>query len=537
MKVSNIFAFDRRPPVAPGTVRLTRLNIYSALYIEWRQIRVLVDPSYILPEVALELCPDVILVSHESMDHFDAELCLKLLSKMEAILIGSWGVVLALADYLATDDPLWQRIHVGIPGAVFQLGDLVIQIEEARHCEYAVPVFFDIRDARTGFRILDAVDTEITPRMERQEIAASPDILVVPLGIALAASPSQAWKMVELLQPAVVFANHFTREADDFRALASARYREDHRLIVLNWYQGVSLPGPDPCLQPQPVIWMSDSGAYPGLEHLLPAGIYGFPQQENSILEQMAILPWNAHSLATALYFLAWAGLRGRATLRALDMLVEMRERVFSHGNERLLASYLLAYGALAGTVSGAEARVDLTYFKTWLSNERPYLDYWILEAWGRAARNPALCKEVVGLLEEVAASKQLGNNVQIRRKLNWEVHRLVAMGHLWPGLTAALEKAATDVNPDVRLLTCKTLLQCYATVSNGPALLCAALEDVHDDVLEWALQAHIYLFDVLQPDNRRRLAARLPALLAHHNYHIRHKASALAVLCGGVSE
>ncbi len=91
MKMSNFFAFDRRPPVAPGTVRLTRLNIYSALYIEWRQIRVLVDPSYILPEVALELCPDVILVSHESMDHFDVELCLKLLLKREAILIGSWG--------------------------------------------------------------------------------------------------------------------------------------------------------------------------------------------------------------------------------------------------------------------------------------------------------------------------------------------------------------------------------------------------------------------------------------------------------------
>jgi L-ascorbate metabolism protein UlaG (beta-lactamase superfamily) len=533
MKNSHTFAMSCRSAVEPGTMRLTRLNIYSALYIEFARTRVLVDPSYVLPEVAQELCPDLILVSHESMDHFDAKLCLSLLSRPETVFIGSWGVMAALAGELAPDDSLWHRIHVGIPGAVFELGDLVVRIEEAQHCEYAVPIFFDLADANTGFRILNAIDSEITPAMENGGIAAAPDIFVVPLGIAWAASPSKAWQMVKLLRPRAVFASHFTKEADEFHTLARARYGDEQRLIVPDWYRGVTLAGPNPAFRSQPMVWMTDPAAYPGLEKLLPAGIYHLPTQEGIILEQLTADVANARSLSTALYFLACAALRGCVTLRTVDVLQQMRNWVLSRDDERLIAAYLLALGATAGAVSGAEKKIDLAYLKTLMSQDRSYLDYWILEAWGRAARGPAFRDCVIELLEEVAASKSLSEVVGVRRKLSWEIYHLLETGCLWPGLAAMLEKARADSNPDVRLLTYKTLAQCYAAVPSGPALLSAGLVDEHEDVLDWALRVHIQLFDALEPANRRDLSTRLPALLAHSNYHVRQKASALAELCG----
>ena len=251
------------------------------------------------------------------------------------------------------------------------------------------------------------------------------------------------------------------------------------------------------------------------------------------MLEKIADESLDALSLSTALYFMAWAALRGRATLRAVNVLEDARERLISFGDDRLIAAYLLAFGATAGAVSGAEAKVDLASLKALLSSERLYIDYWVLEAWGRAARNPALGETVIRLLEDVSASN-LGDSVAVRRKLSWEVYRLVEGGYSWPGLNAFLEKGLDDTNPDVRLLTYKTLVQCYSAVPSGPAILSAGLADEHEDVREWALRAHICLFNVLETANRSELSASLPALLMHPNYHIRGKAVALAELCKG---
>lgn len=533
MEISHAFVMGCLPSLEPGKMRLTRLNIYSALYIEFARTRVLVDPSYVLPEIAQELRPDIILVSHEFMDHFDAKLCLALLSRLETVLIGSWGVVAALAGEIGVDDKRWQRIHVGIPGAIFEFADLVVKIEQAQHCEYAVPIFFDLVDANTGFRILNAIDSEITPAMENGSIAADPDIFVVPLGIAWAASPATAWQMVKLLRPRAVFASYFTKEADEFRTLARARYGDDQKLLVPDWYRGVTLAGPDPAFAAEPVAWMVDPALYPGLERLLPAGIYHLPRQEESIVEPLSAGATNAQSLSTALYFLACAALLGCVTLRSVDALEGLRERVLSSGDERLIAAYLLALGTTAGAVAGAEKKISLPYFKRLMSPARSFLDYWILEAWGRAARNPAFRDCVVELLEEVAASKTLSEVVGVRRKLSWEIFHLVELGYLWPGLAGMLEKTRDDGNPDVRLLTYKTLARCYAAVPSGPALLSAGLMDEHEDVLDWALRAHIQLFDVLEEANLRDLSSRLPALLARSNFHVRQKASVLAELCG----
>jgi hypothetical protein len=368
--------------------------------------------------------------------------------------------------------------------------------------------------------------------------------------------------MVQLLRPYVVFASHFTTQADEFRALAPAGYgasrafcatqggsvssrdpdvggtsstAEGRRLIFADWFGGVTIAGPDPAFRPGPLVWLTEPAAYPGLTALLPAGIYHLPWNEDIILEQLKGACANPKSLSTAFYFLTCSALRCRATLRAIDALEEVRVQVLSSGDEPLIAAYLLALGATAGAVAGSELKVDITSLKRLMSAERSYIDYWVLEAWGRAAMNPPFRERVAGSLEEVAASPDLSAVVGVRRKLSWEVYRLVEAGYLWQGLPGLLEKGRLDNNPDVRLLTYKTLVRCYAAIPSGPAILSAGLVDEHEDVLEWALRAHIELFDVLEPENRNAMTARLPALRTYPNYHVRQRANALTELCGGI--
>lgn len=531
MERSHIFGVDGWPELPAGSVRLTRLNIYAGLYIEFAHARILVDPSKILPHVAAELEPDLILVSHESMDHFDPMVCRRLLQRKSTILIGSWGAVLSLTDHLAPDDPTWERVFVGVPGTSFHLGDLVVHVEAARHCEYPVPIFFDIGDAVSGFRILDAVDSEITPRMERGDIPAGPDILVVPVGIALAASPAVAWKMVGLLQPTVVFANHLTSEADEFRASAPVRY-DDETLIVLEWYEGVTLRGPDPRFTPSPRISVREPAAYPHVAPVLP-GWVAAPPPEGVILDRLEAGDPDTLSLSTGLYFLAWSAVRGDSSARAVEFLDGLRARVFSSGEEELAAAFLLALGAAVGGTPGAGAQVDIGSLKALMSPDQPYIDYWVLECWGRCAKSPVVRDVVTGLLDEVVSNESLYDVVAVRRKLMWEVNRLVEYGHVWPALSALLMDGRLDGNPDVRLLTYKVLSRCHSAVTGVPELLAAGLADGHEDVLEWAVLCHIHLFDALEPASRREVATRLPSLLAHSNYHVRERANALTELSG----
>lgn len=530
MRLSRAFQIASWRRLSHGTIRLTRLNIYSGLYLEYRRARVLIDPSKILSSVATALAPDLILVSHESMDHFDAELCLKLLEKEKTYLIGSWGVIIALTSQLPADDPKWSRIYPGIPGTSFKFGDLVINIEESLHCEYAVPILFEIQDRSTGFRILDAVDSEITSRMTNGEISPRPDIFVVPLGIALAANAAEAWKMVELLRPQLIFANHYTDQQDEFIALAGKQYRED-KLVILKWYEGVTLAGPDPKFEATPEVSLRDSSIYPDLAGL-PVEWINEPPSEKAILAKLgeAIEP---ESTSTILYFLAWNSLLGEGTTESLNALEKVRDRCLTASDERLTAAFLLAFGATASAVDPTVSPA-LAPLRRSLTPENAYIGYWVLESWGRASKNQQIKSQAIGLFEETIADEQLFAVVGIRRKLMWEAHRMVEFGYTWPGLSTILLNSHTDQNPDVRLLAYKIFPLCHQVLKDKGAFLADGLGDNHEDVLEWAVIAHIELFDLLGPKEREYVRSKLPEILMHCNYHVRDKANILAELLWG---
>jgi hypothetical protein len=115
-----------------------------------------------------------------------------------------------------------------------------------------------------------------------------------------------------------------------------------------------------------------------------------------------------------------------------------------------------------------------------------------------------------------------------------WEVDRFVTAGIRWPGLLRILHRGTEDANPDVRLLAFKLLPLIRPERSEGAPLLRIGLDDPHEDVTEWAIRAHIDLFDTLDAGQRDDLKRALPRLLTHTTYQVRDRASVLAELLAG---
>jgi L-ascorbate metabolism protein UlaG (beta-lactamase superfamily) len=489
------FRFGSLPALGSGQLRLTRLNIYSGLYLEWGGIKILVDPAKIVPELVPSLEPDIILVSHESMDHFEADLCLRFLGNGRTVLLGSQGTLAALAGALPAEDTRWQRILTAVPGSAFVCGGLRVDVHASLHCEYAVPLFFELTDLDSGWRLIDLIDTARTPELEAGRVRAGCDLLIVPLGIALGANAATAWELVELLRPRAIMPGHFNGDPGPFVARASAEYGPD-RIFVCDWHEGITLSGAgSPVAQP-PVVAAA-----------------------------------NEPTPASELYADAIALLKG-GSIAERRRVHQRDDAVLDGEDERLAAAYLLARGVLLGKSSDGHSE-EIEELMDRLDPSRPYLAYWILECCGRAAENPRHRATVRSEVDGVVNDPKLFGCEPIRRKLMWEVFRLVSFGERWPGLAAALARAHRDPNPDVRLLAFKTLPLCYSHVPGWQNLLEAGLDDRHEDVVEWVVRACIDLHEEIADGTARTLRDALPRLLTYPNYHVRLQASALAEIAG----
>lgn len=522
MRAPGLFHIQHRPPIASGQLRLTRLNIYSGLYLEWARCRVLIDPAKVPLQAAPHLHPDLILVSHESMDHFDASQCARLLEDPHRHLIGSWAVVLAFADHLSPDDVRWARILPGIPGHCYQVGDLAIAVHRSIHCEYAAPLIFEITDATSGFRLVDAIDTAITPEMQTGAVRPRPDLLIAPAGIALGVSPETAWEMTRLLDPRIVIASHLTRERAQFVALASDRPSSTEQVFAPEWHEAVILDAGDPHVpSPAQVRVTATSRALESITAITDA---------TAIPSLLDLLDTTSDRdvLVHGLYAVSCALRCGHPTSRVNVVLRSLRERVLAAEDEPLLAAWLLAWGVCLRASEDAAA-ADLDDVAHLLSPQRAYVGYWVLECWGRAGGNPRLADSSRARLAAVAADAALWNTVGLRRKVMWEVERLVRSNTSWPGLPALLRHALSDANPDVRLLAFRILPLIEVPPVERWTLLGAGLSDPHEDVLEEAIAAHIALFHTLTDDERNAARARRSLLETGPTFQVRERANVLA--------
>jgi hypothetical protein len=233
---------------------------------------------------------------------------------------------------------------------------------------------------------------------------------------------------------------------------------------------------------------------------------------------------------AHLLYALTWALARGGDVGDVKPGLAALSDEVQASGSEPLMAAWLLAWGVCLRCDPGARPE-DLDRVRHLLSPADPYISYWVLECWGRAALNPRLTVHGVNRLREIVGDPRLWVSVSVRRKLMWEVERLVRTGLEWPDIARLLADALADANPDVRLLAFRMLPIVNLSPRDRHALLGTGLTDPHEDVLEEAVAAHIAMFDRLTGDELRTVGERLSALRSGPTYHVRERANALAEL------
>lgn len=524
MHTPGLFQILHRPPVPIGQLRLTRLNIYSGLYLEWPRARVLIDPAKVPLQAAAAIDPDLILVSHESMDHFDPAYCATLLADPRRRLLGSWAVVLAFSDHLRPDDPRWKQILPAVERHRYEVGDLTVDVHQSIHCEYAAPVIFEITDRTSGFRVVDAIDTAITPEMSNGAIRPRPDLLIAPSGIALGVSADTAWQMTRQLDPVAVMASHFTRERAAFVAQAATRPSTTARVHAPDWHDSIVVDGGgDPQIAGDAGVRVT-APSHVFTEITAPTQA---PPNSARLLD-IAGATTDPDVLPHALYALSCALARGRTTPDVKGVLASVGDRVLGGNDERLMAAWLLAWG-LCLRVSADATAADLDRVASLLSPDRPFLGYWVLECWGRASGNPQLAAAGQSRLAAAAANRALWDTVGIRRKLMWEIERLVRADAPWPGIAALLTRAMADANPDVRLIAFRILPIVEVPAPDRRALLREGLWDPHEDVLEEAIAAHIALFHTLTELERQTARDRRPLLEEGPTFQVRERANVLA--------
>ena len=508
------FQFANCPPVVPTQLRLTRLNIYSGLYLQWAEARIVIDPAKLVPDLIWQLAPDLILVSHESMDHFDPEVCLHWLERSGTALVGSWGTIAAFAGLLPSEDDRWTRIYSAVPGATFVFGDITLKVHASLHCEYASPVFFEIVESSTGWRLIDLVDTATTQDMRAGKLIEGCDLLIVPLGIALGTSADSAWEQVELLNPRSIMPGHFNGDPSKFVAKAESKYTPD-RIHICRWHEGITLlHAGNPVISTIPKMIKDNPWAIALRTANEPA--------------QALEIGLDDAKFVDALYALTWTTVLYGPTVLSEERLLQLNAHCLDKASETISAAYLLALG-----VTFAKSTVSyvpmLELLLRILDPARPYLSYWLLECCGRAAENSSNLGAVSRALERIASDEKLFASEPIRRKYMWEVFRLVQFGYRGPGLNTILWKTFSDPNQDVRLLAFKTLPFCAGEVLRWRDLLAQGSNDPHEDVLEWVVNAYVDLLPCFHPDDFSVLNEQLPKFLTHSNYHVRLRSNVLA--------
>ena len=96
---------------------IKRYNIYSGMDINFQNVSICIDPAKITPKDFQSLAPDIILISHESMDHMDPIQVYQLQKKKNCKVYCNIAAAVDLIQYYPQDTEFIDSINVMLPGS------------------------------------------------------------------------------------------------------------------------------------------------------------------------------------------------------------------------------------------------------------------------------------------------------------------------------------------------------------------------------------------------------------------------------------
>ncbi|MEM7175097.1 MAG: sister chromatid cohesion protein PDS5 [Chlamydiota bacterium] len=520
-------------------IRLTlkRYNIYSCLSLQIGNKEILFDPAKIRQSDIHTLKPDVIFLSHESMDHMDPTQIYLLQKKKHCKIFCSIAAAVDLIQYFHHDIDFIDQVIPMLPELRIIEGGLQIYAGKSDHCNYMYPLVYKIEDPIENISILHCFDSHLND--EIIELSKGTDLAIIPIGIAKGVSGQTGLKFALSLHSRYFITNHFKSE-EELKAfdqlIASQPLKERFFLVDWNHQCRIQLQARDKIKRVQ--------------ERSIDQ-VIGLLKDKRALSEQqlkeyfIAIYKQRSKALHRSL-FQQVLGLYENCT-EANKVHVLMIATFVSLLDSSLIpksfASQLKADLSALATPEKSALKASVFFFlgvysqqvahtffldevATQLQPSSDHVQYWMVEFLGRSATSKGEGeKKARELLLQVIDIPALYTSLVVRRKIFWELYRI--MTHT-PELAARFfpifEDGLVDENPDVRLLA----ILCFGLANRVHELtsrhiknIFSLFDDIEDDVRETAAKIAGKLYRNHRKEIEKKVR-HIQQLLSDKNCHVR---------------
>lgn len=520
-------------------VIIKRYNIYSGMKIDIDGISICVDPSKIVQSVLETMAPDIILISHESMDHLDPTQVYYLQKRKNARVYCSIAVAIDLQQYYQGDISFTDNLFVMVPGSVEVYNNIVIKAGLSIHCDYMLPLTFRIDSLKSGISILHCIDSLMSDELIK--LSRDCSCAIIPIGIAKGIDERMGLEFCSKLECSVFVPNHFTNQLDLCKELfeeKNLKKNNEVQFIPLEWDEYIELQIQGKYLSTNKI---KERRAVEDIIFDLKNRI----NVEKNIIELISIINLKkgcvysellidlllmlfiteSESVKINIIVVLIMLTQYRGDVLKECMLQEIQKNLFCKPNENQeLKCTMLFLLAVQAQQNGTIYWLDEFNHEFNLENE--HMTYWLVEYLGRVSisKNADRLKAIDRFCELIQI-ETVYNSVVVRRKIFWEMLRVVKfLPNQSFRFISCIEKGLTDNNPDVRLLAilcikhlCRIQFIEDKLLKKMSTLYC----DDEDDVREMYATAlrDIYAFCKMEV---KKQEDNLKHLVDDENYHVR---------------
>lgn len=533
---------------------IKRYNIYSGMDIKFQNISVCTDPAKITPKDFQSLAPDVILISHESMDHMDPIQVYQLQKKKNCRIYCNIAAAVDLIQYYPQDTEFIDSINVMLPGSEVVFKGIKITAAISKHCDYMLPIIFRLDYLESNYSILHCIDTLIYDDLDK--ISENLNLCIIPIGIAKGVSAELGIQFMNKIKSPIYVTNHFTNQNQELKRLLCDSSNDTTigtgtKVYFTDWnesceidceiykkqnYAVSSFENKYNSMSISEII--KDLTTSSELQSDLMLLVDEFNNRKAKIIDKTILdclskvyLASNNECKFLILMIFTLISLHSSHIFNRnhIDRLkTDLSDKV-DRSNEHLKAGLLFFMGVFSQQ-SARISCIDDIVSNIGLDNE--HVTYWVVECLGRMSSSKSDISEVAAdkLLMNIVRTPAIFASVVIRRRIFWEFHRLMK---LKPSLglmfVKYFEDGLRDTNPDVRLLACL----CIGVLSRTCDILDSNLlnnfveldHDVEDDVREIFIRSWIMIHRY-HPMVAQQYTKKIANLINDTNCHVRRAAS-----------
>lgn len=515
-------------------VEVRRFNIYSCLTIKTNNIEICFDPAKIRGEEMDLINPNYIFISHESMDHMEPAQVYILQKKKNCKIYCSIAAAIDLIQQFPYDSEFIGKINPLIPGCKVTNSELQIEAVKSLHCDYMLPLVYKISLKRDEISFIHCFDSFISDKIK--ELSKDTSLAIMPIGIAKGVSANSGIQFMKELYSKKFMTNHFKLESDleTFKKLVD----NNPKCIYTNWNDSVEI-------ELEKVKISNDNYKVYNAKEIINEKDISKENIYKSILANINDLKCqiiNDKDILNEL-FSSYKNVNNESKITLLNIYILLslwdvnlininifeelkRDLLLPSDNSNnnlhtVISLFLSVYAQQSGKVKLLDEVIKIG------DVEKEHNEYWVVEYLGRCiVSQKKTSKEIEDKLLEIISIPEIYNSVVVRRKIFWELHRIMKMvPTLTKDFVNIFEDGLTDSNPDVELLA--TL--CFGLANNIQKLteqqlnkIFDLLKDEEDDVRETAVRIARGLN---HKDYIKKNKEKLFDLVNDKNCHVSHQA------------